>query len=246
MSTTTETIFDGAKAEAFGGRMMSILGGSLLNSMVDIGHRTGLFAAAAEGCATSDELAARAGLTERYAREWLGSVTTGGIVEYDEATEAFLLPPEHAALHTGCTSMGPIAVSNSVLAKHVTQIAQVFQQGGGVPYSAFAPECTAVMGAGPLRRHAGRGLSVAWPQPVSACSSGSGMYITLPLFIWVRSMPMTCSVTGPPAGVTVSTSPTLRRFRRAMVGPRTTTREPAWCSAQLGPSSADRAGDDRP
>src|SRR5205823_11983480 len=28
--------------------------------------------------------------------------------------------------------------------------------------------------------------SVAWPQPVSACNSGSGMYITLPLFIWVR------------------------------------------------------------
>src|SRR6266480_3049340 len=37
-----------------------------------------------------------------------------------------------------------------------------------------------------------------------------------------RSMPMTYSVTGPPAGVTVSTSPTLRCFRRAMVGPRTT------------------------
>jgi hypothetical protein len=39
--TTTETAFDSAKAEAFGGRLMSILSGSLLNSMVDIGHRTG-------------------------------------------------------------------------------------------------------------------------------------------------------------------------------------------------------------
>ena len=95
-----EGLLDGAKAEAFGGHLMSILGGSLLSSMVDIGHRTGLFAAAAEGWATSEQLAARAGLTERYVREWLGAVTTGGIVEYDEANEAFFLPPEHAALLT--------------------------------------------------------------------------------------------------------------------------------------------------
>ena len=85
--TTTQTTFDnaasgmasfdGAKAEAFGGRMMSILTGSLLSSMVDIGHRTGLFAAAAEGPATSEQLAARVGLCERYVREWLGAMTTG-------------------------------------------------------------------------------------------------------------------------------------------------------------------------
>ena len=43
--------------------------------MVDIGHRTGLVAAAAEGWATSDQLATRAGLTERYVREWLGAMT---------------------------------------------------------------------------------------------------------------------------------------------------------------------------
>ena len=105
--TTTEAVsdrasadgtrFDGAKAEAFGGRIMSILTGSLLSSMVDIGHRTGLFAVAAEGPATSEQLAARAGLCERYVREWPGAVTTGGIVEYDQATETFFLPPEHAA-----------------------------------------------------------------------------------------------------------------------------------------------------
>jgi len=50
--------------------------------MIDIGHRTGLFTAAA-GAATSEELADRAGLTERYVREWLGAMVTGGIVDYD-------------------------------------------------------------------------------------------------------------------------------------------------------------------
>jgi winged helix-turn-helix protein len=126
---------------------MSILGGSLLSSMVDIGHRTSLFAAAAEGWATSEQLAARAGLCERYVREWLGVVTTGGIMEYDEANETFFLPPEHAALLTTPTGMGPLAVANTVFAKHVHQIARAFQEGGGVPYTAFTPEFTDAMDA---------------------------------------------------------------------------------------------------
>jgi winged helix-turn-helix protein len=114
--------FDEAKAEAFGGRIMSILTGSLLGSMVDIGYRIGLFAAAAAGPATSEQLAARAGLCERYVREWLGAVTTGGIVEYDEATESFFLPPEHAALLTTPAGVGPIAMANTVLAGHTHQL----------------------------------------------------------------------------------------------------------------------------
>jgi len=100
--------FDGAKAKAFGGRMMSGLTGSLLSSMVDIGHRTGLFAAAVEGPATCEQLAAETGLCERYVREWLGAVTAGGVVEYDEATEAFFLPPERAALLTTPAGVGPL------------------------------------------------------------------------------------------------------------------------------------------
>ena len=141
------TAFDGAKAEAFGGRIMSILTGSLLSSMVDIGYRTGLFAAAAAGRATSEQLAARAGLCERYVREWLGAVTTGGIVEYDEATGSFFLPPEHAALLTTPAGVGPIAMANTVLAGHTHQIVQVFREGGGVPYAAFSPEFTDAMDA---------------------------------------------------------------------------------------------------
>src|SRR5215470_7610169 len=155
--TATETVsarasvdgasFDGAKAEAFGGHIMSILTGSLLSSMVDIGHRTGLFAAAAEGPATSEQLAARAGLCERYVREWLGAVTTGGIIEYDPATGAFFLLPEHAALLTTPAGVGPLAVANTVLAGHLHQIVRVFREGGGVPYTAFTPEFTDTMDA---------------------------------------------------------------------------------------------------
>ena len=151
-ATLDRATFDGAKAEAFGGRMMPILTGSLLSSMVDIGHRTGLFAAAAEGRATSEQLAARAGLCERYVREWLGAMTTGGIVEYDQAAGTFLLPPEHAALLISPAGVGPLAVTNTVIAGHVHQIARAFREGGGVPYAAFSPEFTDAMDA------IGRGL----------------------------------------------------------------------------------------
>ena len=145
--TPTETSaraaeFDPAKAEAFGQHMMGILGGGLLSLMVDIGHRTGLFAAAAEGWATSEQLADRAGLTERYVREWLGAMTTAGIIDYDQGSEAFWLPPEHAALLITPTGVAPLAVTTTVLAKHVPQVVQSFREGGGVPYAAFGPEFT--------------------------------------------------------------------------------------------------------
>ena len=50
----TETaVFDPIEMEQFAGQLMSIYAGSMLNYMIDIGHRTGLFAAAAQGPATS-------------------------------------------------------------------------------------------------------------------------------------------------------------------------------------------------
>jgi len=136
----TQTTFNAAKAEAFGTRLIATLGGSLMSSMIHIGHRTGLFEAAAQGPATSEQLAARAGLVERYVREWLGAVTTGGIVEYDEAADTYSLPPEHAAMLTGPAGVGPLAVTNDVLAKHVPHVAAAFRDGGGVPYAAYVPE----------------------------------------------------------------------------------------------------------
>jgi SAM-dependent methyltransferase len=122
--------------------MMGILGGGLLSLMVDIGHRTGLFAAAAGGWVTSEQLAARAGLTERYVREWLSAMATAGIVEYDESAGTFRLPPEHAALLVAPTGVAPLAVTTTILARHVPQIVQAFREGGGVPYAAYGPEFT--------------------------------------------------------------------------------------------------------
>ncbi len=70
-------VFDPTEVEQFAGQLMSIYTGTMLNYMIDIGHRTGLFTAAANGAATSQDLADRAGLTERYVREWLAAMVTG-------------------------------------------------------------------------------------------------------------------------------------------------------------------------
>lgn len=131
---------DGAKVEAFAAHLLSIFTGGLLTYMIDIGHRTGLFTAAAAGPATSEELAARAGLTERYVREWLGAMVTGDVMDFDAATRTYLLSPEHAVLLTGESSMAPLAQTVTPLAKHVHHVARAFCEGGGVPYPDYRPE----------------------------------------------------------------------------------------------------------
>lgn len=116
----------------------------LLTLMVDIGYETGLFEALARGAATSAELAERARLHERYVREWLGAVTTGGLVDYDAASGVFSLPPEHAVCLTGTSSRNLAANSQvlAMLAGRLSKVAACFRAGGGVPYSDFRPDFT--------------------------------------------------------------------------------------------------------
>ena len=97
--TTIEqpTDFDQTRFEAFGDRMLGMFNAGCAALLTSIGHQTGLFdALALAGAVTSEELAGRAGLNERYVREWLGGMTVAGVVEYDPNARAYSLPPEHA------------------------------------------------------------------------------------------------------------------------------------------------------
>ena len=92
---------DSAKQERFHEKMRGALNGAALALMTSIGHRTGLFdAMAGQPRRSSSEIAAAAGLNERYVREWLGAMVTAGVVEFEEATNSYRLPPEHAAVLT--------------------------------------------------------------------------------------------------------------------------------------------------
>src|SRR5690606_11609057 len=101
---------DGRK-EAFAERLLAALNGGALCLMVSIGHRTGLFDTMSRlAPSTSEEIAAAAGLDERYVREWLGAMVTSGVVTYSPASRRYRLPPEHAASLTRAAAADNMAV----------------------------------------------------------------------------------------------------------------------------------------
>lgn len=138
---TTTTDFDREKAEAFAGSMVGVMNGAAVALMTSVGHRTGLFDVLAElPPGTSHEIARAAGLSERYVREWLGAMTTGGIVEYDPDGNTYHLPPEHAAFLTRAASPNNLAVASqfiAVLGAVEDEVVEAFRTGRGVPYSSF-------------------------------------------------------------------------------------------------------------
>ncbi len=147
MTTDAEHTFDEARVEEFAGRLLATYTQGMVGLIIDLGRRIGLFEALAAGPATSEELADRAGLIERYVRECLGALTTARIVDYEPASRRYVLPPEHATCLTGAGSLNlaPFAQITTLLAHHVEGVATACRDGGGVPYEAFRPQFTGVM-----------------------------------------------------------------------------------------------------
>ena len=139
MSQTAE--LDPTRAEAFGEKMIDVFNHASLALMISIGHRTGLFDVMS-GLRPSDSMliACEAGLDERYVREWLGAMVTGGIVDYQPETGEYSLPPEHAASLTREARPNNMAATCQwipVLASVEDEIVRCFENGGGVPYSSY-------------------------------------------------------------------------------------------------------------
>jgi ubiquinone/menaquinone biosynthesis C-methylase UbiE len=137
---TTQQL-DPAKAEAFAGHVLGILNGGMLCLMTGIGHETGLFDTMAEmPPATSDDIARKSGLNERYVREWLAAMVTGRVVEYDPSNGTYHLPPEHAGALTRAAGPNNLATLASFVPEFAgvfKGVADSFRNGGGVPYSEF-------------------------------------------------------------------------------------------------------------
>ncbi len=127
--------------EAFTQKLITMVNNGMAGLMISIGHRTGLFnALRGADPMNSVELAKRAGLTERYVREWLGAMATSGIVELDRKTKLYYLPQAQAGFlgkdaPNGC--MSSMFQFLAVLGSVETQVVDCFHNGGGVPYSAY-------------------------------------------------------------------------------------------------------------
>jgi 2-polyprenyl-3-methyl-5-hydroxy-6-metoxy-1,4-benzoquinol methylase len=133
--------FDSVKAGNFAEELLETLNKSSLSLMISVGHRTGLFDAMSRlKDLDSSEIAAASNLNERYVREWLGAMVTGGVIEYYPDKKTYRLPAEHAAFLTRAAGPDNIAVFTqyiSVLGEVEDEIVDCFKKGGGVPYEKF-------------------------------------------------------------------------------------------------------------
>jgi SAM-dependent methyltransferase len=87
---------DEEKLMAFVFKAVEEVGATVNAALVVMGDRLGLYRGlAGAGPTSSEELAARCGVSERYVREWLRAQAAGGYVEYRDGR--YTLPPEQAA-----------------------------------------------------------------------------------------------------------------------------------------------------
>ncbi len=120
--------------------MLDIMNKSALALMISVGHRTKLFdVMASVAAATSDEIASKANLNERYVREWLGALVTAKIVEYEPLEKVYSLSREKANFLTrnGSFNMATSMQFIPVLAQIEDEIIHCFENGGGVPYESY-------------------------------------------------------------------------------------------------------------
>ena len=129
---------DEVKLNEFIGQMLSDLGGAMSVALVRMGDALGLYRTLhAKGAMTSGELAAAAGVDERYLREWLSHQAASNYLSYDPASGRFALPPEQAmvfAIEDSPVYM--IGAFDSVAAQMDNQdkVQQAFRAGGGVAW----------------------------------------------------------------------------------------------------------------
>lgn len=133
--------FDSTVAENFADFLLDTLNKGALSFMISIGHRSGLFDSMdARGFMPLEEIAREAKLNERYVKEWLGAMVTGGIVDYSPESKTYRLPDEHAAYLTrnaGADNLGVFMQYAAIMGGVEDEILKCFSEGGGVPYSQF-------------------------------------------------------------------------------------------------------------
>jgi SAM-dependent methyltransferase len=121
---------------------------------VYIGDRLGLYRTLVTAPASPPELASRAGIHPRYAREWLEQQAVTGILDVDDASlpadvRRYTLSPTHAATLTDLDSpfsVAPLAQGLVVVAQALPRVLKAYRTGGGVGWSEFGRELAEMQG----------------------------------------------------------------------------------------------------
>ncbi|HEY7033490.1 MAG TPA: class I SAM-dependent methyltransferase [Thermomicrobiales bacterium] len=141
--SATQTL-DVEKAQQLGMKLIGDTTGGLMGVLMVVGDRLGLFdVLAAAGPLTSSGFAGRAGIAERYAREWLSAMACQGYVAYDGATGTFSLTPEQVFCLVNQDSPLYLTSIFGVLPdywRNVDLLTDAFRHGGGVPQERFGDD----------------------------------------------------------------------------------------------------------
>jgi ubiquinone/menaquinone biosynthesis C-methylase UbiE len=146
MTTTENTVTLDEEIEAFADHLFGAALGTVELTVAWFGRALGLYAALrGGGGSTAAEVAARAGIDARYAREWLEHQAVAGALTVDDPDAApderrYTLPEAHARVlldeeHPAYS--GALAEIPPILARSIELVADAFRTGAGVPFAAY-------------------------------------------------------------------------------------------------------------
>src|SRR5438477_4419639 len=131
------------KARKTAGHVFDQLGGALSSAMIYLGDRLGIYRAMESGePMSSDELARRMGLHERWVREWLQQQASAGLIDY-KGEGRFALSPESATVLADENSPLFLAGGFCALPQQMAvleRLPESFKSGVGLAYDALGPE----------------------------------------------------------------------------------------------------------
>src|SRR5271156_2522961 len=141
MASTSE--IDVEKAKKTAEHVFGMLGGALVSGMVYLGERMGLYRALnGAGAMTSEELARKTGLHERWIREWLYGQAAASLIDY-KGEERFELSPENALVLADENSPFFLAGGFCALPQQMAVLnllPKSFKSGMGLTYDQLGPE----------------------------------------------------------------------------------------------------------
>jgi len=144
MDATAAPDLDMQKVQAFALKVLGDITAQQMGTLSTIADRLGLFRTLAEASPLAcEEFARRAGINERYAREWLAAMACHGYLSYDDTTKEFTLPPEHAFCLADPDSpfyLGSFIVMARPFWANLDLLTDAFKHGGGVPQEHYGDE----------------------------------------------------------------------------------------------------------
>ncbi|MEP6758606.1 MAG: methyltransferase domain-containing protein [Actinomycetota bacterium] len=138
----------GDDIDAFAEKVFGSIQGALELAGIYLGDKLDLYRAVGESPSTSGELAERAGIHERYAREWLEHQAANGYltvedVGADHAARRYVLPAAHAAVLLDRDSIAYSAgIARALVAslQAMPELMEAFRTGGGVTWERFGDD----------------------------------------------------------------------------------------------------------